>query len=268
MTSLNAASADPEPRVPSPAQDSRPANGIQKSRVLIWVLLLGLGLLAGIAAWLVGERTMVYTRPSLAASENYRDSGPLNIEMLHVTAINGSLTFGALGALLGLAMGLGGGLSSGSAKSAISGAVVGLVLGAAAGALPSLVVMPWQWSHRNDDPANVELMMPLMIHFALWSLAGLAAGLAFGVGSSGFKPFRLFEAALAGLIGAMLGTFVYELAGASLFPFAQTTDPFSQTSGSRLFARLCVAGFVSLGMIRALPRSKSPKLDSKGNDIS
>ena len=259
MTSPDAASADPKPTVPAPARDSKPSKEMLGSRVRIWFLLMALGLLAGIVAWQVGERTMEYSKPSRAAASNLRDPTAFNIEMPGVSAVNGALTFGALGALLGLAMGLGGGLSRGSASSAITGAIAGLILGAAGGALPSFVVMPWHWRHQNDDPATLELLTPLMIHSALWCAAGLAAGLAFGIGSSGFKPFRLLEAGLAGLVGAMLGTFVFEMAAAMLFPFDHTANPFSDTSGTRLLARLCVAGFVALGVIRAIPRDTNPK---------
>jgi hypothetical protein len=212
-----------------------------------------LALLAGFAAWFVGERTMDISKPSKAAAANYRDPGPLNKEMPMVNSVNGALTFGALGTLLGLAMGVGGGLCRRSVQSAALGAVVGLILGAAAGALPSFLVMPWQWRHRNDDPASIDLMVPMMVHFALWGAVGLAAGIAFAVGSSGPKPVRIFEAALAGLIGAMIGTFIYEVVGATLFPFEHTTSPFSDTIGTRLFARLCLALFVALGVIRAIP---------------
>jgi len=257
MTLHDSASTGTEPHDPSLSSGPKPSMGDPGPRGLIWVPLMVLALLGGTLAWLVGEKTFEYASPSRAASENYRDPTALNKEMPGVNSINGALSFGVLGALLGLALGLGGGLLRRSAISAMNGAVAGLILGAAAGALPSLVVMPWHWRHRNDDPATVELLVPLLMHFALWGASGLAAGLAFGIGTSGAKPFRLIEAALAGLVGAMLGTFVYEMAGAILFPFAQTASPFSATSGTRLFARLCVAGFVALGVIRAIPPSKT-----------
>ncbi len=259
MTPQDSASTGSEPGVAAPTPGPKPAMVDPGSPVRIWILLMALALLAGTGAWLVGERTFEYARPSRAAAANMRDYTALNQEMPGVNAINGALTFGVLGALLGLALGLGGGLFRRSASSAVIGALAGLILGAAAGALPSLVVMPWQWRHRNDDPATLDLLVPMLMHFALWGAVGLAAGLAFGIGSSGTRPFRLIEAALAGLAGAMLGTFVYEIAGAILFPFAQTTSPFSATSGTRLFARLCVAGFVALGAIRALPPASAPR---------
>jgi hypothetical protein len=148
---------------------------------------------------------------------------------------------------------LAGGLAGRSAGRAALAAFAGLILGTAAGALPSFIVMPWHWDHRNDDPATLDLLGPFLIHLGLWSAVGLAAGLAFGIGARGFKPARLLEAALVGLVGAIAGTFVFEMVGAIRFPFDHTADPFSDTPGTRLLARLCVAGFVGLGVIRALP---------------
>jgi hypothetical protein len=235
---------------------------------LALVLIVGLGLLAGVLAWLVGERTMNYARPSLAASENYRDRTALNAEMPRVDAINGALTFGALGAFLGLALGVGGGLTRLSLRGALIGAVAGVVLGTAAGVLPALAVMPWHWRHRNDDPSTTELLVPLLMHAALWSAAGLAAGLAFGIGR-GAGPARLLGAAFAGLVGALIGTFVFEMAGAFLFPYDHTPDPFSSTVGTRLLARLCVAAFVALAVIpeTAPARSRVEKGAVNLNDL-
>ena len=133
------------------------------------------------------------------------------------------------------------------------GAIVGLVVGGLAGALPSFGLMPFQWKHRNDDPNNATLLMPLLIHLGLWAGVGLASGLAFGVGRYGLKRSRLIEAALAGLVGAFLGTFVFEMLGALLMPTAETTKPIAEAALARLLARICVALFVALGAIRTLP---------------
>jgi hypothetical protein len=213
---------------------------------------MGLALLAGAGAWWTGESTIFYFKPPKAV-ENYRDPTALNLEMPVVNSRNAALSFGVLGGLLGFAMGLAGGLSTGSSERALAGAIAGLSLGAAAGALPSFVLMPWQWAHRNDDPPSTLLFIPIILHFGLWSGAGLASGLAFGIGSSGFKASRLFEAAMAGLTGAILGSFVFDMIGASFFPLAHTALPFSETTGTRLLARVCVAGFVGLAAIRCLP---------------
>jgi hypothetical protein len=209
-----------------------------------------------------GEYTYNYFRPSKAAAEDARDFRALNREMPGVSARNGALGFGALGGLLGLALGLAGGLAGRSARGALAGAIVGLILGTLAGVLPSFIVMPWVWQHRNDDPATTELLVPLFVHLGLWSLAGLAAGLAFGIGA-GCRPVRIVEASLAGLVGAMLGTFIFEMIGAFAFPMDHTASPFSITPQTRLLARLCVAGFVGLGLIRALPSSRADREQAK-----
>jgi hypothetical protein len=261
MNSPDAANIGQGPADPSPSPQSKHAGASERRPTGNWILILGLALLAGVAAWLVGEYTMEYAKLSKAAAENYRDYTALNAEMPGVRATNGALTFGALGGLLGLTLGGAGGLCRRSMSRAVLGAVVGLILGAAAGALPAIYVMPWHWRHRNDDPATLELLTPLLMHMALWSAIGLAAGLAFGIGNSGDRPWRILEAAFAGLVGAMFGTFVFEMIGATLLPMDHTADPFSSTSLSRLFAKLCVAGFVGLGAIRSLPARSNATTD-------
>jgi hypothetical protein len=238
--------------------------------MLNWLLVMGLAMLAGLAAWWIGESTYTYFKVSPFALEkvSQRDPGPMNQEMPGVSARNGALTFGTMGGLLGLGLGLAGGLAGRSAGRAALGGFAGLILGTAAGALPSLFLMPWHWHHRNDDPATLELLGPLLVHLGLWSAAGLAAGLAFGIGARGSRPARLIEAAFAGLVGAMVGTFVFEIAGAYLFPSAHTPDPFSDTPGTRLLARLCVAGFVGLGAIRALPAEAGRDAKSKLSEFA
>jgi hypothetical protein len=218
-----------------------------------WVLGLGLALLAGAGAWYAGEYTFRRYKPSDEAASQAYNFVALNREMAQAQSYNGALTFGLLGGLLGLGLGLAGGLTRRSAVGAVIGGLAGLILGTAAGALPALVVMPWQWQHRNDDPSSTELLVPFATHLALWGLVGLAAGVSFAIGVGGARPSRLLAGAAAGLVGAILGTFAFEMIGAFAFPLARTADPFSGTSETRLLARLCVAGFVGLGAIRSLP---------------
>src|SRR5262249_3452312 len=98
-----------------------------------------------------------------------------------------------------------------------------------------------------------DLLVPLLTHLALWSGTGLAAGLAFGIGSHMTPRSRLIGAALAGLAGAVLGTIVFDLGGAVLFPMVRTVDPFSLSAEARLMARLCLAGCVGLVAALSLP---------------
>jgi hypothetical protein len=285
MTSEDTSSTGGEPIIPPPPAGSRPSAAGLGARTRAWFLILALAMLAAVAAWLVGESTHSFFKPSLAASENFRDPSGLNREMPGVNSRNGALTYGAFGGLLGLALGMAGGLAGRSVGRAALAAVAGLILGVAAATLSSFLIMPLQWNHRNDDPATLDLLGPLLVHLGLWSATGLAAGLAFGIGSygsgpalrparlsdatlliteagsdksisRGFRPARLVEAALAGLVGAMLGTLVYEMAGALLFPHDHTADPFPGSPNARLLARICVAGFVGLGAIRSLPAER------------
>jgi hypothetical protein len=247
---------------PTDALKAQTAPAVWKVTLRNWAVILGLALLAAIASWLWGEVLLDYFKPSeKAAAERYSFIA-LNREMARANALNGALSFGALGGFLGLALGLAGGLTRSSPRSAVMGAIVGLVVGELAGALPSFGLMPFQWRHRNDDPNNAMLLMPLLIHLGLWSGVGLASGLAFGVGRYGLQPSRLIEAALAGLAGAFLGTFVFEMLGALLMPTAETTKPFAEVALARLLARICIALFVALGAIRSLPpaieRNKAP----------
>jgi hypothetical protein len=252
MTYEDRSAAGAEPAEPSPAevQTSKALNG--GGQAPYGFIILALALLAGTAAGLLGEYTFGLVRPSKEAAENIRSFKKLNEELPGVTSINGALTFGLLGGLLGLGLGLAGGIAGESSGRPVRGAVAGLFLGAAAGALPALLVMPWVFRHRNDDPASLELLTPMLAHLALWSAVGLAAGFAFGIGSAA-RPVRLVATAFGGLVGAMIGTCVFEIAAATFFPFAHTSDPFSITWGTRLFARVCVAGFAGLGIICSLP---------------
>src|SRR5206468_957345 len=91
---------------------TRTSPSVRRS-LLLQGVVLGLALMAGVAAWLMGERTYQYAKLSKAAAENHQNPALLNTEMPGVMAVNGALTFGVLGAVLGLAMGLAGGLGGG-----------------------------------------------------------------------------------------------------------------------------------------------------------
>jgi hypothetical protein len=92
---------------------------------------------------------------------------------------------------------------------------------------------------RNVDDQAADLILPLLTHGGMWCPIGAAAGLAFGVGLGGRG--RAPRAALGGLLGAGVGTMVYEAAGALLFPLAKTVLPISLSAGARLLAHLAVA---------------------------
>jgi hypothetical protein len=94
----------------------------------------------------------------------------------------------------------------------------------------------------------------MLVHLGLWSGIGLAAGLAFGLGRHGARLPRLIEAALAGLVAAVVGVAAFEVVGAIALPMSDTSDPFPLTAGARLLARLFVALFVAVGVMLTIPR--------------
>jgi hypothetical protein len=96
---------------------------------------------------------------------------------------------------------------------------------------------------RHVDDESSDLVLPLLIHGGLWTSIGAAAGLAFGVGLGGRG--RIARMLLGGVLGAIAGTMVYDVAGALIFPLAQTGRPLSATWGSRLFAHVAVAFLVA-----------------------
>lgn len=236
----------PHDDAPAPAPASRSLS------TAAWLGTLAAALLAGAAAWPVCETFHKYYQPSEEAASQAYDFRQLNKEIAETNAQNGTIVFGAFGALLGLFLGLAGGLTRRSASAAIVAALVGAILGGIVGALPPMGIMPWHWANKDDDPATLSLTRPLMIHAGLWVGLGLTAGLAYGLGRFGGKAKPVFESALGGLVGAAVGTFVYEVAGAMLFPLARTADPIAAEPIPRLLALLCVSGFVGLGILLAL----------------
>lgn len=242
----------PPPEAPEPAAPSQGPPAARSAATRTWLVVVATALLAGALSWLVGEAAYDYFQPSEEAARQQYDFSALNREMAVAGGRNGAVAFGALGGLLGLAMGLVGGLARRSAHGALGAGLAGLVLGVAAGALPAFVLVPWHVQNRNNDPASLNLLTPLLVHIGLWCLLGLTAGLAYGLGRYGLERTALLKAALGGLIGAVVGAVVYEMIGAVAFPLSRTNEPISVTAATRLLARLCVAGFVAAGVLFAL----------------
>jgi hypothetical protein len=165
-----------------------------------------------------------------------------------------SCVLGIFGALLGVGMGLAGGLTTGTLRQALIAAVVGLLAGGILGAAtPWIAIPPY---NRAEELTAGELGRSLLMHWALWTPLGAAAGLAlgFGLGHGRKIPAALF----GGVLGAVVGTLVFELIGGLLFPLAETGKPFAGTWQTRLFAQLAIATFSALGAVLLAP----PRLES------
>jgi hypothetical protein len=231
---------DPVPTArPSAPPDVLAGPGLPK---LIWLWSVIAGVTAGAVAWAGGETTYDYYQPSKAAASEPYAFRKLNAEKDVADGRNAAVAYGLLGAATGLAMGLTAGLARRSVGWAVCGALTGLVLG---GLLPALV-SPWVVPlHRKLYlPQTPDLMLPIMVHGAIWCAAGLAAGFAFGVGLGGRR--RLFRGALGGLIGAAIATVLIDVLGAALFPFSRADLPIAETASVRLLSRVGVAGGIAL----------------------
>src|SRR4051812_29395689 len=89
MTTQDSGSKDGDAVLQSRNTDSRPAPAVTAAKARVWIMALGLSMLAGVAAWLIGEYAFEYVKPSKAVAENYRDSSGLNREMPVVNSLNG-----------------------------------------------------------------------------------------------------------------------------------------------------------------------------------
>ena len=98
---------------------------------------------------------------------------------------------------------------------------------------------------RNVDPQGNELTYPLLTHGGIWAAAGVAAGLALGLGAGG--QGRWIRCAVGGLLGGVFAAMFYDLIGAVVFPLDKTSQPVSHTAVTRLFAQFSVAVFVAGG---------------------
>jgi hypothetical protein len=229
---------------PGPA---RPAS----NRLAIWAL--GAGLLAGLAAWLVGEATVEAFRPTMVTMDTPvgRMTAASAQEMTRTDVKNAALAFAVQGACLGLALGLAGGLGRGSARSGVAAGLAGAVLGAALALGASAVLQPVYYANVQLDQVEQGLAVPMLVHGGIWGAAGLAGGVAFGLGL-GRGRSSIARAAIGGLVGVLLAAFVFEATAAMAFPKAATTRPLSLTPGSRLMAKMLAALLSSAGIAALL----------------
>jgi hypothetical protein len=217
------------------------------TRLAIWAL--GAGLLAGAAAWLVGEATVDVFRPTMVTMDTPagRMTAASVQELTRTDMKNAALAFAMQGACLGLALGLAGGLARGSAWSGAAAGLAGAVLGGALALGTSAVLQPVYYQNVQLDQIEQGLTVPMLVHGGIWGAAGLAGGLAFGLGL-GRGRSSIARAAVGGLVGILLAAFVFEATAAMAFPKAATTRPLSLTPGSRLMAKMLASLLAAAGI--------------------
>jgi hypothetical protein len=157
----------------------------------------------------------------------------------------------ALGGAAGLMVcfGVAGGLTRRYPAGPVLGGLFGLLLGASLGAWPSFFLMPWHEYAYVKLYEDQEIIRPVLMHMGLWCMPAAAAGVAYGFGRFGLKLRPLVRTTVGGICGAALGTILYDVIGAILFPLASTTDPWSSTPETRMLARLAVALFTAAGVL-------------------
>jgi hypothetical protein len=231
-STINAASGRPP---------EAPASTLGQGRLLGMALVAGL--LAGVAAWLVGETILEAYRDILTPKVKREMDAEVVRQFARAHLTSGLGTFAGLGAILGLSLGMAGGLARRSASAGAKAALVGCVVGSIAGFSVSLLVLPNFF--KNYDPQSHDLLLPLLTLGSICASVGAAGGLAFGIGLGGRD--RWMKSLLGGLVGAALATVVYELIGAIAFPADKTELPISQTHATRVMLHVLVAALTAVG---------------------
>jgi hypothetical protein len=229
----------------------------------LWAIVLAAGVVTGLVAWVGGEACVELIKPP---RHNVNSRGIIvavtdRREVAVADAKNAGLAFALLGIAVGGGLGVAGGLGRRSSRAALWAGLLGVALGAAAGAGMSLALLPLYNTYkvRHPDEASRDLVLPLLVHLGVWSVVGAAGGLTFGVGLGvrGVLPKVVF----GGLVGAAVGTAVYELVGAAAFPAAKTAQFVSATWPTRLFARLAVTVAAALGVVLAVAEQPSSPVE-------
>jgi hypothetical protein len=226
---------------PQTSSGSSASAPIPPSRLWGWAALAGLlaGLFTGVAGEVAWGRVNSAQTPKIVAFPTGADRE----RIIHGMVSNIAVSFIQQGAILGGVLGLAGGLLRRNALAGLIAALVGSGLGAIAAGAAAYFLLPMYF--KNVDPQANALTYPLLTHGGIWAAAGLAAGLAFGLGAGGRG--RWARCAVGGLLGGVFATMVYDLVGAIVFPLDKTSQPVSATIVTRLFAQFAVAAFVAIG---------------------
>jgi hypothetical protein len=242
-----------------PTRDPSPAR--------LWAVSLAAALVAGLAAWIIGEQSLHLFTPAREWRTGKVDAvsrlKPTVATMRAADTKNASLGFSILGTLLGLALGGAGGLARRSSRQALMAGLAGLVLGGALVPAVTLAALPLYYRVKDLDRSQDDLVLALGTHVGIWSMIGISGAMAFAFGLGGRR--QLVCTLCGGLVGAMLGTVVFEFLGAVAFPIdAYAAEPVSNTPGSRLLARLLVAIGISCGAVVGALTGRRPASEVPG----
>lgn len=218
-------------------------------RLWLWAGIAAVA--AGLVAWLVGESPVMRVAPRQVGQTIFGQAfAAQTADTIRAADVaTAARMYGAFGGLLGLALGVVGGLASRSSRFTGMAMLTGTVLGTVAGSASSLIAVPLY--HRFHESIPSDLIASMLVHGAVWGPIGASSALAFAIGLG--RGCRAVCVVIAyGLLSALLATALYEVAGAVIFPTDETGEPISQSSTSRLFARLLVAICIGIGSAAAL----------------
>jgi hypothetical protein len=231
-----------------------------------WIWTLGMALLAGSIAWAIGESLYDHYDAKTGPITNRYDFTLQNQAKQAADRNNARLSYGVFGVFMGLIGGLAGGLYRRSAASAVSAGLVGLILGGIGAALVSFELAPmFPRFYRNDSPT---LMLPILVRGGTWTVIGMAAGLAFGLGSKGLAG--AWRPGVGGLLGGVAGTFVVEVLNAIVSPMDRNDQPIPASASARLVMYVGITIAVACGVVmlhagqnssRRTPNVSPPKSD-------
>ena len=98
---------------------------------------------------------------------------------------------------------------------------------------------------------SVEMAASLLVHGLPWGAVGAVGGLAFGIGQGGRAAG--WRDLLGGLLGAVPGAILYEIAGALALPGTKIIEPVASTWGVRLLAQGLAVISVAAGVAALVP---------------
>jgi len=222
---------------------------------------------AGYAGWSIGERTRNFAEVPLEISSKAYQFAELNAALIRVNSINGAIVYGGLGLCLAIAATLAGRLATTGQRPRFFVGLVGVALATVLSGLPSFLMMPLSAASADADPGSLDLTTPLLIHLGLWCPIGAGIGLACGM-LQGESRKTIADRVVAGIVGAALGTVVYEFVGAISIPTGKTNEPLPGTETARLAAMLCVAIGIGLAMTRVNLKACKPAANPSSENTS
>jgi len=216
----------------------------------LWFWGLSAALVAALVAGIVGEATYHLFLPDFPVPANVKDMNPYERMALLATAEtkakpasemkNTMIAYGVLGAALAGALGLAGALARGNLRSGLGAVGVGILVGGITGAGISAVFVPVFFQLYDPEAGMLSVFVA---HLGIFTAIGAAAGLGLGLG---LKDRRLMAGAIfGGVLGALIGTFVFEAINSTIFPLMRTEEPIPSERLPRLLADFCVAMFTA-----------------------